>query len=88
MMRYKQRYSGLEGIAWYCDGCDAEIYREVWDTATTLSQAKYEEISSRFAADPSLRTCRHCGSIHPAPDLEGFPWSEVAREIAAESSGT
>ena len=87
MMRYKQRYSGLEGLAWYCDGCDAEIYREVWDTATTLSQAKYQEISARFAADPSLRTCRHCGSVRPAPDLEGFPWSEVAREIAAESSG-
>jgi len=86
MMRYKQRYSGLEGMAWYCDGCDAEICREVWDTATTLSQAKYEEISSRFAADASLRICRHCGPIHPAPDLEGFPWSEVAREIAAESS--
>jgi hypothetical protein len=81
-------HAGLEGVAWYCDSCDAEIYREVWDTATTLSQLKYEEVSSHFAADASLRRCRHCGSTHPAPDLEGFRWSEVAREIAAESSGT
>jgi len=85
MMRYKQMHAGLEGVAWYCDNCDAEIHREVWDTATTLSQLKYEEATSRFAADASLRTCRHCGSIHPAPDLAGFRWSEAAREIAAES---
>jgi hypothetical protein len=86
MMRYKQMHAGLEGVAWYCDSCDAEIYREVWDTGATLSQAKYQEVSSHFAADESERKCRHCGSTHPAPDLEGFRWSEVAREIAAESS--
>ena len=40
MMRYKQMHAGLEGMAWYCDNCDAEIYREVWDTATTVSQAE------------------------------------------------
>jgi hypothetical protein len=86
MMRYKQMHAGLEGVAWFCDNCGAEIYRDVWDTATTLSQAKYEQITSRFAADASLRTCRHCGVIHPAPDLAGFRWSEAAHEIAAESS--
>jgi hypothetical protein len=86
MLRYKQMHAGLEGVAWYCENCDAEIYREVWDTAAKLSQLKYQEISSRFAADASLRTCRHCGSIHLAPDLEGFGWSDVAREIATESS--
>ena len=86
MMRYKQMHAGLEGVAWYCDDCDAEIHREVWDTGTTVSQAKYEEVTSRFAGDTSLRTCRHCGSIHPAPDLAGIRWSEVAREVATEPS--
>jgi mannose-6-phosphate isomerase-like protein (cupin superfamily) len=87
MLRYKQMHAGLEGVAWYCDRCDAEIHREVWDTATTVSQRKYAEVSSRFAGDAALRTCRHCGSTHPAPDLAGFRWSDVAREIAAESAG-
>lgn len=86
IMRYKQMHAGLEGVAWYCDNCDAEIYREVWDTEAALSQSKYDEICSRFAADETLRTCRHCGRRHPAPDLEGIRWSEVAREIAAASS--
>lgn len=88
VMRYKQMHAGLEGVAWYCDNCDAEIFREVWDTATTLSQVKYDEVSSRFAADASLRTCRQCGWTHPAPDLAGLRWTEVAREIAAESAAT
>jgi len=87
MMRYKHMHAGLEGMAWYCGNCGRETYREVWDTAETLPQVKYEEVCSRFAADASLRTCRHCGSTHPAPDLEGFRWSEVAREVAAESPG-
>jgi len=86
MMRYKQMHAGLEGMAWYCDDCGAEIHREVWDTATTLPQQKYAEVASRFVADAALRTCRACGSIHAAPDLEGFRWSDVARELAAESS--
>jgi len=86
MMRYKQMHAGLEGVTWYCDNCDAEIYREVWDTAKTLSQLKYQEVCSRFANDAALRRCRQCGSTHPPPDLAGFRWSEVAREIAAESA--
>ena len=83
MLRYKQMNAGLEGVAWYCDDCGAEIHREVWDTAADLSQAKYQEISSRFAADAARRKCPNCGSIHPAPDLEGLPWTEVAHQLAA-----
>jgi hypothetical protein len=47
-------HAGLEGVAWYCDKCDAEIYREVWDTATTLSQLKYE-------VSPVLPPTLRCG---------------------------
>lgn len=86
MLRYKQMQAGLEGAAWYCAGCDAEIYREVWDTVTDVSQAKYQEVCARFAGDVALRTCRQCGSIHPAPDLEGLTWADAAREIAAGTS--
>jgi len=83
MLRYKPRPAGLEGMAWYCGSCRAEIYREVWDTAAAQSQDMYQQVSSRFAADISLRTCRDCGTIHPAPDVTGFRWVEAAREIRA-----
>jgi len=82
-MRYKAQEPGLEGIAWYCEHCDAEIFREVWDTAKSLSQDRYRAITERFAADAGLRTCRACGTVHRAPDPAAFRWSEAAREIGA-----
>jgi 3-hydroxyanthranilate 3,4-dioxygenase len=85
MLRYKPQHPGLEGIAWYCATCDTEIYREVWDTAKASSQEMYQQISSRFAADSSLRTCRGCGSTRRPPDLTGLRWTEVAREISTQT---
>ena len=61
MMRYKQMHAGLEGIAWYCDNCDAEIHREVWDTADdrVASEIRRRNVPfcrRRIAADvPPLR---------------------------------
>jgi 3-hydroxyanthranilate 3,4-dioxygenase len=83
-LRYKHRPATLEGVAWYCDDCGAEIYREVWDTAAAIEQDKYHEIASRFAAEPALRKCSKCGSVHPSPDISHLNWSEVAKQIAAD----
>ena len=85
VLRYKQMHAGLEGVGWYCDSCGAEIYREVWDTETTVSQAKYEEISSHFA-EPTPR----CGPVATAarpiqrPISPAMFWSEVASAIASQ----
>jgi 3-hydroxyanthranilate 3,4-dioxygenase len=85
MLRYKPQPAGLEGMAWYCGGCGAELHREVWDNDKTLSQDMYHRTSERFAADPHLRTCKGCGAVHPAPEFTSFRWDEVAKEIAASS---
>ena len=34
--RYKADPAGLEGVAWFCDGCGTEIAREEWDTSERL----------------------------------------------------
>jgi 3-hydroxyanthranilate 3,4-dioxygenase len=83
MLRYKPARPGLEGMAWFCERCDAELHREVWDTATTLSQDMFKSASERFAADTALRKCKGCGEVHPAPDLAGFRWEQAAQEIRA-----
>jgi mannose-6-phosphate isomerase-like protein (cupin superfamily) len=83
MLRYKAQQPGLEGMAWFCEACDAELHREVWDTATALSQDMFSSLGARFAADPALRTCKSCGAVHPAPDLGTFRWAEAAKEIRA-----
>jgi len=83
MLRYKPREPGLEGMAWYCGACAAEICREVWDATTTLSQEQYWALSARFNDDTARRTCGKCGAVHPAVDLARFRWQEMAREIRA-----
>ena len=35
-IRYKPRSAGLEGVAWFCPGCDRELHRVEWDTAETV----------------------------------------------------
>ena len=80
VLRYKPQQPGLEGVAWYCPHCGAEIYREVWDTAKAVPQDMYQKIGERFAGDAALRTCSGCGTVHPPPDLAGLRWTEAARQ--------
>ena len=83
MLRYTPQPAGLEAVAWFCAGCGAELHREVWDAAATLSQDIYPAASARFAEDHAARTCKSCGAVHPAPEVSGFRWAEAAEEIRA-----
>lgn len=84
--RYKARDAGLEGVAWYCDNCNKELYREVWDSATELPQNAYSRITNTFNSTPSMRLCKFCGTEHPPVDLTGIRWKEVAEDISAAAS--
>ena len=89
-IRYKPQHAGLEGVAWYCDSCGAEIWRYEFDTTEELPQDAYQRACDSFNADESLRTCA-CGHRHDAVDLSGIEWSQVAEEIRADlaqSNGT
>jgi len=83
MLRYKPQPASLEGIAWFCSGCGAELHRQVWNEATAVSQTMFDTVSRRFAANAALRTCKGCGAVHPAPDASLFRWTEAAKELAA-----
>jgi len=80
-LRYKAEHPGLEGVAWYCEACNAEIAREVWDTALEISQEGYLRACRDFNADASARTCPPCGIAHDAIDLAPFGWETVAAEV-------
>jgi 3-hydroxyanthranilate 3,4-dioxygenase len=84
--RYKPRRPGLEGVAWYCPGCGAELHREVWDTASVVSQAAAYDACRRFNGDVRARTCGACRTAHPEIDLAPFNWQTVAAEIEADRS--
>lgn len=86
--RYKLPESQLEGVAWYCEACGAELYREVWEIAAELPQEAYLRIAGAFNAEPAWRTCRACGAVHPVIDLAPYRWAEIARELRAEAKPT
>ena len=85
--RYKPEKPGLEAVAWYCPRCSAEIHRETWDTERELPQEGYVRATARFNADAALRTCKSCGTVHPAIDVSRFKWAEIAQELRAEFGG-
>jgi hypothetical protein len=84
--RYKLPESELEGVAWYCEGCGGELYREVWEIAAELPQEAYLRIASAFNDDDARRRCTACGTVHPALDLSPYRWAEVARELKDETA--
>lgn len=84
-LRYKARAAGLEGLAWYCPGCDRELYRREWDTAETVSQSVYYEACLAFNSDETLRRCGGCGAQHPRIDMEPFAaWKPLAEQLLTE----
>jgi mannose-6-phosphate isomerase-like protein (cupin superfamily) len=82
VLRYKAQVPGLEGVAWYCDSCGAQLHRHVFDTARTVPQAGYLAGARAFNADASLRSCT-CGSHHPALDLGRYRWEQLAAALTA-----
>jgi hypothetical protein len=82
-LRYKAKAPGLEGVAWYCPTCGAEVAREEWDTAAELPQDAYWRICQAFNADATRRKCARCSAEHPTVDLAGIRWPEVAAAIRA-----
>jgi 3-hydroxyanthranilate 3,4-dioxygenase len=84
--RYKLPESALEGIAWYCEQCGHELYREVWEIAAELPQTAYLRITQAFNADAARRSCKSCGAVHPPVDLAPYRWAQIAEELKAEAA--
>ncbi len=82
-LRYKLPESDREGVAWFCDGCGAELHRTVFDLNAMPAQEGYLEACTAFNADAALRTCKSCGKIHPAVDLAPYRWRQIADEQKA-----
>jgi 3-hydroxyanthranilate 3,4-dioxygenase len=84
-LRYRSNAPGLEGVAWYCPACGAEVWRAEWDTAEELLQEGYWRACQAFNADAARRRCRGCGAEHPAVDLDGIRWPAVAAALRGEA---
>jgi hypothetical protein len=68
--------AGLQGAAWYCDGCDSELRRYEWEHDSDTPAADfYAAACARFSADEAARTSGKCGTVAAPLDLAAFGWS-------------
>ncbi|MDH3235214.1 MAG: AraC family ligand binding domain-containing protein [Alphaproteobacteria bacterium] len=81
--RYKAADAGLEGVAWYCGTCGAEVHRHVWDTEKTVPQRGYAEACDDFNGSDHRRTCGTCNTVHDKVEFDTARWREIAEEYSA-----
>ncbi|GMU68217.1 MAG: 3-hydroxyanthranilate 3,4-dioxygenase [Steroidobacteraceae bacterium] len=60
-----RRPGELDGLAWYCERCDAELYREEFEL--TDIETQFPPVFDRFYSSLGHRTCRACGSVQEPP---------------------
>jgi hypothetical protein len=77
---YRAEPWGQETALWYCSSCDAELHRVRLDGAEVLQRA-YWAACQTFSADPTARTCTHCGAMQPPLDLTDIRWPDVAAAL-------
>jgi len=85
-VRYKAQKPALEGVAWYCQRCGAELWRDEWELAREFPQEAYLRACQEFNADTARRTCSVCGAEHPSVELSGFRWHEIAQDLRQEGA--
>lgn len=85
-LRFKAINPGLEGVAWFCASCDAEVWRYEFNSELEPAQQGYLDGCREFNADEARRTCGGCGSVHPAVDVSGYRWAEAAEELRADAA--
>jgi len=61
----RQRLPGeLDGLLWYCEKCDKELYSEYFQLENVETQ--FPPIFEKFYSSKDHRTCQHCGHMNPA----------------------
>jgi len=61
----KRRLDELDGIVWFCEVCNAELYHSQF--SCTNIETEVRAAIDDFYADESRRTCRSCGSLLQRP---------------------
>ena len=61
----------LDGLQWYCPQCNHMIYEEYFTLRDI--EKDFPAVFDRFYRSLDHRTCKRCGSVHPAPQKYEFP---------------
>lgn len=61
----KRGSSHTDGLMWYCQNCNHELYKEFFPLENIMTQM--QEVFERFYASEELRTCSNCGTVMDRP---------------------
>ncbi len=55
-----------DGLAWFCERCDTELYREEFEL--TDIETQFPPVFDRYYASVDHRRCKRCGTVQAPPD--------------------
>ncbi len=61
----RRRPDEVDGLAWYCERCHAQLYRE--DFHLEDIETQFPPVFARFFGSEANRTCDHCGAVMEPP---------------------
>ena len=61
----RRRPGELDGLQWYCEGCDQLLYQEFFQLRDIESD--FPPVFARFFGSLERRTCRQCGAVMEPP---------------------
>ncbi|MDP4505298.1 cupin domain-containing protein [Nonomuraea turcica] len=76
-LRFKAITPGLEGVAWFCPSCDAEVWRHEFHAGALPVQQGYLDGCRAFNAEVGRRICDSCRTVHPQVDITGYSWART-----------
>ena len=66
----RQRRPGeKDGLLWFCENCDRELYSEYFELKNIETQ--FPPVFERFFSSLEHRTCKHCGAVLQPPKKSG-----------------
>lgn len=60
-----RRPGEIDGLAWFCENCHAELYREEFEL--TDIETQFPPVFERYYASLAHRSCRQCGTVQQPP---------------------
>src|SRR5207245_628760 len=66
VFEHKRKAGEKDLFMWLCEECDNQLY-EVSVEVGDYRQDPVSQVHQKFYSDESLRTCKNCGTVIPAP---------------------
>jgi 3-hydroxyanthranilate 3,4-dioxygenase len=63
----KRRPGEVDKFHWFCQKCDAFLHEETFVVSDYMADP-VSRAYERFFTSEAFRTCKHCGTVMPAPD--------------------